>query len=80
MLEFIISVVLFTVILLFLTLIILWVRARLVPQGGVMIMVNGEREIKAAAGALRIVHVRNRTHSTINGSTSAFSRDISLYG
>jgi len=51
MLEFVISVVLFTVILLFLTLIILWVRARLVPQGILTVIVNDERELKVAAGS-----------------------------
>ena len=51
MLEFVISVVLFTVILLFLTLIILWVRARLVPQGTLTVVVNNERELQMAAGS-----------------------------
>jgi Na+-transporting NADH:ubiquinone oxidoreductase subunit F len=51
MLEFVISVVLFTVILLFLTLIILWVRARLVPQGSLTVVINDERELQVAAGS-----------------------------
>ena len=51
MLEFVISVVLFTVILLFLTLIILWVRARLVPQGNLTVIVNDECKLQVAAGS-----------------------------
>lgn len=50
MLEIIYSVLLFTAILLVLALLILWVRARLVPQGDVRIRVNGERDLEAPVG------------------------------
>jgi Na+-transporting NADH:ubiquinone oxidoreductase subunit F len=50
MLEIIISVSLFTVILFSLTLIILWVRARLVPQGMASVLVNDERKLQVAVG------------------------------
>jgi len=48
--EILYSVLVFTVLLVLLVLMILWVRARLVPQGDVVIRINDEREIKAAAG------------------------------
>jgi Na+-transporting NADH:ubiquinone oxidoreductase subunit F len=48
--EIILSVVLFTGILLLLTLLILQVRARLVPQGDVHINANGERDLTVPAG------------------------------
>lgn len=48
--EFLLSVLVFTSILLLLTLLILWVRARLVPQGEVQISVNGELNLTVAAG------------------------------
>ncbi len=51
MLEIIISVLLFTGILLVLTLLILWVRARLMPQGEVNININDERDIHVSAGS-----------------------------
>jgi Na+-transporting NADH:ubiquinone oxidoreductase subunit F len=51
MLEIIISVLLFTGILLVLTLLILWVRARLVPQGEVNININDELDIRVRAGS-----------------------------
>jgi Na+-transporting NADH:ubiquinone oxidoreductase subunit F len=51
MLEIIISVLLFTGILLVLTLLILWVRARLVPQGEVNININDERDIHVRTGS-----------------------------
>jgi len=48
--EILYSVFVFTALLVLLVLMILWVRARLVPQGDVVITINGEREIKAPAG------------------------------
>ena len=48
--EIIVSVVLFTSILLLLALLILRVRARLVPQGDLTINVNNERDITVRAG------------------------------
>jgi len=48
--EILYSVVVFTTLLVLLVLMILWVRARLVPQGEVVIRVNGERDVKAPAG------------------------------
>jgi Na+-transporting NADH:ubiquinone oxidoreductase subunit F len=48
--EILYSVVVFTTLLVLLVLMILWVRARLVPQGEVVIKVNGERDVKAPAG------------------------------
>ncbi len=50
MLEIILSVALFTGILLVLTLLILQVRARLVQQGDVHIIANDERDLTVAAG------------------------------
>jgi Na+-transporting NADH:ubiquinone oxidoreductase subunit F len=50
MLEILYSVILFTIIMVLLTLLILWVRARLVPQGDVTIRMNGERDITAPTG------------------------------
>ena len=49
--EILFSVLLFTSILLMLTLLILWVRARLVPQGDVNINVNGKRDLSVPAGS-----------------------------
>ncbi len=48
--EILYSVFVFTVLLLLLALMILWVRARLVPHGDVTIRVNAERDIKVSAG------------------------------
>jgi len=48
--EIFYSVLVFTVLLLLLVSLIMWVRARLVPQGDVVITVNGERQIKTSAG------------------------------
>ena len=48
--EILLSVLLFTGILLVLTLLILWVRARLVPQGDVHILVNDELTLTVPAG------------------------------
>ena len=48
--EILYSVLVFTSILLVLTLLILWVRARLVPQGNVNINVNGKRDLAVPAG------------------------------
>ena len=48
--EILYSVVIFSAILLLLALLILWVRARLVPQGDVHIKVNGERDLRAPIG------------------------------
>ncbi len=45
--EILYSVIVFTTLLVLLVLMILWVRARLVPQGEVIIRVNGERDVKA---------------------------------
>lgn len=50
MLEIVYSVVLFTCIMLLLALLILWIRAKLVPQGDVTIRVNGERDLEVATG------------------------------
>jgi len=48
--EILYSVGIFTTILVVLALLILWVRARLVPQGNVTITVNGERTIETPVG------------------------------
>jgi Na+-transporting NADH:ubiquinone oxidoreductase subunit F len=48
--EIFFSIIVFTGILLLLAMLILWVRARLVPQGDITITVNGEKELKAPAG------------------------------
>jgi len=48
--EILYSVFVFTTLMVLLVLMILWVRARLVPQGNVSIRINGEREIETAAG------------------------------
>ena len=50
MLEIVYSVVLFTGIMLLLALLILWIRAKLVPQGDVTIRVNGERDLEVPTG------------------------------
>jgi Na+-transporting NADH:ubiquinone oxidoreductase subunit F len=50
MLEILYSVLLFTAILALLALLILWIRAKLIPPGGVTILVNGERELKVPTG------------------------------
>ncbi|MEE4218051.1 MAG: NADH:ubiquinone reductase (Na(+)-transporting) subunit F [Xanthomonadales bacterium] len=50
MLEIVYSVLLFTGIMLLLALLILWIRARLVPQGDVTIRVNGERDLEVPTG------------------------------
>ena len=49
--EILISILLFTGTLLLLTVAILWVRARLVPQGDIKINVNDERDLQVAAGS-----------------------------
>jgi len=49
--EIILSVLLFTGILLLMTVLILWVRARLVPKGDVTINVNDERDLQVAVGS-----------------------------
>jgi Na+-transporting NADH:ubiquinone oxidoreductase subunit F len=49
--EILYSVIVFTTLLVLLVLMVLWVRSRLVPQGEVIIKVNGERDVKASAGA-----------------------------
>ena len=51
MLEILFSVLLFTAILVLLALLILWIRARLIPPGGVKITVNGERELTVPTGS-----------------------------
>ena len=48
--EILYSVIVFTVILLLLTVLIMWVRARLVPQGDVTIRVNEELNLTAPTG------------------------------
>ncbi len=48
--EILYSVFVFTALMLLLALMILWVRARLVPQGDVTIKVNGERDLSVSAG------------------------------
>ena len=48
--EIFFSIIVFTGILLLRAMLILWVRARLVPQGDITITVNGEKELKAPAG------------------------------
>jgi len=48
--EILYSVIVFTVILLLLTVLIMWVRARLVPQGDVSIRVNEELNLTAPTG------------------------------
>lgn len=50
MLEIVYSVILFTCIMLLLGLLILWIRAKLVPQGDVTIRINGERDLEVATG------------------------------
>jgi Na+-transporting NADH:ubiquinone oxidoreductase subunit F len=51
MLEILYSVVVFSGILLLISLLILWVIARMVPQGDVHILVNGERELLTPSGS-----------------------------
>jgi Na+-transporting NADH:ubiquinone oxidoreductase subunit F len=48
--EIFFSIIVFTGILLLLAALILWVRARLVPQGDITITVNGEKQLNAPAG------------------------------
>ncbi len=48
--EILYSVIVFTSLLLLLVLSILWARSRLVPQGDIILKVNGKRDIKASAG------------------------------
>ena len=48
--EIFFSIIVFSSILLLLAALILWVRAKLVPQGDVNIRVNGELDIKVPAG------------------------------
>ena len=48
--EIFFSIIIFSGILLLLATLILWVRARLVPQGDVTITVNGEKELSTPAG------------------------------
>jgi Na+-transporting NADH:ubiquinone oxidoreductase subunit F len=48
--EILYSVFVFTTLMVLLVLMILWVRARLVPQGDVIIKINGERDIETPAG------------------------------
>jgi Na+-transporting NADH:ubiquinone oxidoreductase subunit F len=48
--EIIFSIIVFSVILLLLTMLILWISSKLVPQGDVTIKVNNELEIKASQG------------------------------
>lgn len=48
--EIFFSIIIFSAILLLLAVLILWVRARLVPQGDITINVNGEKELTAPAG------------------------------
>jgi Na+-transporting NADH:ubiquinone oxidoreductase subunit F len=48
--EILFSVLLFTLIMLFLAMLILWVRARLLPQGNVTVRINDERDIAVPAG------------------------------
>jgi Na+-transporting NADH:ubiquinone oxidoreductase subunit F len=48
--EILYSVIVFTTLLVLLVLMILWVRARLVPQGEVLIKINGERDVISPAG------------------------------
>jgi Na+-transporting NADH:ubiquinone oxidoreductase subunit F len=48
--EILYSIIVFTVILLLLTVLIMWVRARLVPQGDVTIRVNEELNLTAPTG------------------------------
>jgi Na+-transporting NADH:ubiquinone oxidoreductase subunit F len=48
--EILYSVFVFTTLMVLLVLMILWVRAKLVPQGNVTIRINGEREIETPAG------------------------------
>ena len=50
MLEILYGVLLFTAILVVLALLILWIRARLIPPGGVTLLINGERELTAPVG------------------------------
>jgi Na+-transporting NADH:ubiquinone oxidoreductase subunit F len=48
--EIVLGIIVFTGILLLLSMLILWVRARLVPQGDITIIVNEEKELNAPAG------------------------------
>jgi Na+-transporting NADH:ubiquinone oxidoreductase subunit F len=50
MLEILYSVIVFSGTLVAIALVILWVIARMVPQGDVCILVNGEREVTSATG------------------------------
>ena len=49
--EIILSILLFTGILLLMTVLILWVHAKLVPKGDVTINVNDERDLRVAVGS-----------------------------
>ncbi len=51
MLEIILGVVFFTLIVIALVMVILWAKSKLVPQGEVEIVVNGEKTIKTPVGA-----------------------------
>jgi len=51
MVEIISSVLVFTAILMLISLLILWVIARMVPRGNVHILVNGERDLATPTGA-----------------------------
>jgi Na+-transporting NADH:ubiquinone oxidoreductase subunit F len=48
--EILYSILVFTTLLVLLVLVILMVRARLVPQGEVIIRINGKRDVKVSAG------------------------------
>ena len=48
--EILFSVLLFTLILMVLAMLILWVRARLLPQGNVTVRINDERDLAVPAG------------------------------
>jgi len=50
MAEIFFSIMVFSIILLLLTVLILWVRSRLVPHGDITITVNGKKELRAPAG------------------------------
>jgi Na+-transporting NADH:ubiquinone oxidoreductase subunit F len=50
MLEILYGVLLFTAIMVSLALLILWIRAKLIPPGGVTVTINGEREVKVSTG------------------------------
>ncbi len=59
MLEILLGVVFFTLIVIALVMVILWAKSKLVPQGEVEIVVNGEKTIKTPVGAKLLMALAN---------------------